>query len=87
MTKDTAKKIVDLLFKMYDEDDKTALINKDTKAIILDFIGGEPLLNIDVISFICEYFLDECIKLNHPWTHFWRASMISNGDLYFTPKV
>ena len=87
MTKDTAKKIVDLLFKMYDEDDKTALINKDTKAIILDFIGGEPLLNIDVISFICEYFLNKCIKLNHPWTHFWRASMISNGDLYFTPKV
>ena len=40
----------DLLFQMYDEDDKLKPINKDTGGIILDFIGGEPLLNIKVIS-------------------------------------
>ena len=46
MSKETGRRIVDLLFKMYEEDKAEAIINKSTKAIILDFIGGEPLMNI-----------------------------------------
>ena len=86
MSRETAKKGVDLLFKMYDED-TSSFINKNTKAIILDFIGGEPLMNIDVIDYICSYFMEECLRRHHPWLLTWRASMISNGALYFDPKV
>lgn len=86
MTKDVAKRGVDLLFEMYDKNEGT-FINHHTKAIILDFIGGEPLMNIDIIDYTCTYFMEQCIERNHPWAHTWRASMISNGALYFDPKV
>ena len=86
MSKEVAKKGVDLLFDMYDRNEGS-FINHNTKAIILDFIGGEPLMNIDIIDFICEYFVSECLRRNHPWIYTWRASMISNGALYFEPKV
>lgn len=87
MSKETGRHIVDLLFKMYEEDKPNAVINKSTKAIILDFIGGEPLLNIEVINDVCTYFMDRCLSTNHPWLYTWRASMISNGDAYFKPEV
>ena len=86
MTKDVAKRGVDLIFDMYDRNEGT-FINHKTKAIILDFIGGEPLMNIDIIDYVCTYFMEQCIKRNHPWIYTWRASMISNGSLYFDPKV
>nr|DAH21692.1 MAG TPA: radical SAM peptide maturase, CXXX-repeat target family [Caudoviricetes sp.] len=86
MTKDVAKRGVDLIFDMYDRNDGT-FINHKTKAIILDFIGGEPLMNIDIIDYVCTYFMEQCVKRNHPWIYTWRASMISNGSLYFNPKV
>lgn len=86
MSRSVAKRAVDLLFEMYDKNEGT-FINHHTKAIILDFIGGEPLMNIDIIDYICSYFMDECIRRNHPWAYTWRASMISNGALYFEPKV
>lgn len=86
MSKDVAKCAVDLLFEMYDKNEGT-FINHNTKAVILDFIGGEPLLNIDVIDYTCTYFMEQCIERNHPWAYTWRASMISNGTLYFNPKV
>ena len=86
MTKDVAKRGVDLLFDMYDKNEGT-FINHKTKAIILDFIGGEPLMNIDIIDYVCTYFMQKCLEKNHPWIYTWRASMISNGALYFEPKV
>ena len=86
MTKDVAKRGVDLLFDMYDKNEGT-FINHKTKAIILDFIGGEPLMNIDIIDYVCTYFVQKCLEKNHPWIYTWRASMISNGALYFDPKV
>lgn len=86
MSKEVAKRGVDLLFEMYDKNEGT-FINHDTKAIVLEFIGGEPLMNIEVIDFICEYFVSECLRRNHPWLYTWRASMISNGKYYFEPKV
>ena len=86
MSIDTAKKAVDILFDMYEKNDNT-FINHKTKAIILDFIGGEPLMAIDVIDYICTYFVEKCLELDHPWLYTWRASMISNGALYFDPKV
>ena len=31
--------------------------------------------------------MKRCLKENHPWLWTWRASMISNGALYFKPAV
>lgn len=86
MSKEIAKKGIDLLFDMYDKNEGT-FINRNTKAIILEFIGGEPLLNIELIDYICTYFIEKCIELDHPWLYTWRASMISNGSLYFDERV
>lgn len=86
MSKEVARKGVDLLFDMYEKND-SPFINKKTKAIILDFIGGEPLMAIDVIDYICTYFVQKCLELDHPWLYTWRAAMTSNGALYFEPAV
>lgn len=87
MSEEVAKKAIDLLFEMYDKDDPTFPINKNTFGIILDFIGGEPLMNVKIIDFICSYFMKICIERDHPWQYTWRASMISNGALYFNKDV
>lgn len=86
MSKEVARKGVDLLFDMYEKND-SPFINKKAKAIILDFIGGEPLMAVDVIDYICTYFVQKCLELDHPWLYTWRASMTSNGALYFEPAV
>ena len=59
----------------------------DIPAVILDFIGGEPFLQIDLIEEITEYFRQRTIELNHPWQYTYMLSICSNGTLYFTPKV
>lgn len=87
MTKEIAKKGVDLLFTLYDKNDPDAYINHNTVGLILEFIGGEPFMNIEIIDYICTYFMNECFKRNHPWLYTFRISITSNGALYFNPKV
>lgn len=81
-----AKKFIDLLV----ENNETTQNYLDTfscKGIVLDFIGGEPLLEIELIDQILEYFQKAIIEANHPWQYHWRASISSNGTLYFKPEV
>lgn len=86
MTKEVGKAIIDLIF--HEREKETGyLVNKKTEGIVLDFIGGEPLMNIDVIDYICTYFLDQCLEKNDPWLTKCRFSIISNGKYYFEPKV
>lgn len=87
MSKETAKGAVDLLFRMYDENREDGYINHHTKGLILDFIGGEPFLNIEVMDYIVEYFIDQCCARNHIWLTNFRISISSNGMLYFQPRV
>ena len=61
--------------------------SKNSLGVILEFIGGEPLLVIDLIDQIIDYFIKQCIILHHPWIDRFRVSICSNGVLYFTPKV
>lgn len=56
-------------------------------AVILEFIGGEPFLEIDLIDKIVDYFREQTIKLNHPWAQRYMLSICSNGVLYKDPKV
>ena len=79
----TAKKFIDNLLI-----DKYSYINKfNSPAIILEFIGGEPLLEINLTRKIYEYFLKRCYELNHPWFDFHRVSICSNGLQYFDQDV
>ena len=83
MTFETAKKFIDDLL-----DDKYGYINRyNSPAIIIEFIGGEPLLEINLTRQIYEYFLDRCYELNHPWFLLHRLSICSNGMQYFDPEV
>ena len=86
MNLDTAKKFIDLILS--DDESLNSYINKNnTDFIILDFIGGEPLLEIDLINDIVEYFIKRCIELDHPWIYGYMLSIGTNGTLYFTDKV
>lgn len=68
--------------------DKNQLINtKTTTGLILDFIGGEPLLEITLIDKICTYIFNYMIIHHHPWLLKTRISICSNGLYYFTPEV
>jgi sulfatase maturation enzyme AslB (radical SAM superfamily) len=57
------------------------------QGIAWDFIGGEPLMEIELIEQIVDYLFEQMIKMNHPWLYKSRISMGSNGILYDTPKV
>lgn len=87
MSKETAKKIIDLLFQMYDENRADNFINKKTHGLVLDFIGGEPFMNIDIIDYATSYFIERCIQQDHEWLYNFRISFATNGILYFEPKV
>lgn len=80
---ETAKKFIDELL-----DDRYGYINRyNSPAIIIEFIGGEPLLEIKLTRKIYEYFLDRCYELDHPWFALHRVSICSNGLLYFDDEV
>lgn len=81
-----AQKFIDMLLEN-NEYTKQYIDTENTIACILDFIGGEPLLEIDLIDDIIQYFVKRAIELNHPWQYNYRVSICSNGVLYNTEKV
>lgn len=83
---ETAKKLIDML--LTDDPRLDNYVSLDlSPAIILEFIGGEPFLNIELIEQICDYFYDKAIEMMHPWAEKFRISICSNGVLYFKPEV
>jgi hypothetical protein len=60
---------------------------QNTKAIILDFIGGEPFLQIGLMRKIVDYVYTTMIELDHPWLLYTKINISSNGLLYFNPEV
>ena len=87
MSKEVARKGIDLLFKLYDENKEGAYINHHTHGIILDLIGGEPFMNVEVMDFIVDYFIQQCVERKHEWLTNFRISISSNGILYFNENV
>lgn len=80
---ETAKEFIDKLLN-----DEYGYINRyNSPAIIIEFIGGEPLLQINLTRKIYEYFLMRCYELHHPWFTMHRLSICSNGLPYFDPNV
>ena len=83
MSFETAKKIIDKLLN----NEIPSATTENTFAVVFDFIGGEPLLEIDLLQQICDYTIHKMIEFNHPWLYHIRFSICSNGLLYNTTKV
>lgn len=80
MTWDVAKKAVDMLF---DKEKVNSYYDPEVApGVILEFIGGEPLLETKLIDQIVEYFKFKAFSLNHPWATNYMISLTSNGILY-----
>lgn len=77
MSFDVAKQTVDFFLSQEVTDD----------AVIWDFIGGEPLLEIDLIDQISDYIKQQMYLRNHPWFHNYAFNLGTNGLLYNHPKV
>ncbi|GAE00762.1 radical SAM domain-containing protein [Clostridium botulinum B str. Osaka05] len=76
MTFDVAKKAIDYI-----------LANPNIfvhKAVTWDFIGGEPLLEIDLMDKITDYIKMKTFSENHKWFSLNRINISSNGILYNT---
>lgn len=86
MTFDIAKQAIDQILEA-DEKVKDYIDSYHTEGVVLDFIGGECLMEIDLMDKIVDYFVSRMIELNHPWLYRFRIHVGSNGQLYFEPKV
>lgn len=56
-------------------------------SVIWEFIGGEPLLEIDLIDQVTDYIKTELFRLNHKWFNSYRLSFSTNGINYSSEKV
>lgn len=56
-------------------------------AITIGFVGGDALLEVDLIDRILTYFVERMIELDHPWITSWGAHLDTNGVLYFNEEV
>jgi len=56
-------------------------------SIMLDFIGGEPLLEMELIDEICDYFILKMYAENHKWFPNYIFTFSTNGLLYGKPVV
>ena len=76
---DTAKKSVDYLMGNPE-------IFQQKKAIF-DFIGGEPLLEIELMDRICDYIKTTLYTHQHPWFSNYIFSVSTNGLMYSDKRV
>jgi uncharacterized protein len=81
-----AKKFIDVI--LTDPDPIGCVGTKDEwiidQGLILDFIGGDSFMHIDLVDKILQYFIYRVntIKENHKWANRWRMSISSNGTLF-----
>lgn len=87
MKPETGKRIVDMILDMA-ERNGSEFINRETKAIVLSFIGGEPLLEAARIEEICDAWFDECFRRGRAeLAAKTRISFATNGIAWFTPAA
>lgn len=81
-----AKKFIDYLLSRTPEN--CSYTNPDKyHAIVLGFVGGDALLEIDMIDELITYFVQKMVDLQHPWLDSWAIHLDTNGVLYFSDKV
>lgn len=86
MSFDIAKKFIDKLLSGEDGFD-SYLNDRISPGIVLDFIGGEPLLEVELIDRIIDYFREQTLLKGSKWADLFRVSITSNGVLYFNEDV
>jgi uncharacterized protein len=59
----------------------------NSASVIIEFMGGEPLLEIELIDRIADYFKIRSFETGHPWFDSYRFSFTTNGILYDDPRV
>ena len=79
MSWDVAKKAIDYILN------NRSFFNEE--AVVWDFIGGEPFLEIDLIDKVCDYIKTEMFRLRHPWFDSYRFNFSTNGINYNSDKV
>ena len=82
---ETGKKFIDMLLNCSNGMDK--YYSDELDGIVLEFIGGEPFMAIDMVEKLTDYFIDSMIQKNHPLLNRYRISICSNGELYFDARV
>lgn len=86
MSWEVAKAFCDMLLEATPENN--AYINPEiSSGLIMEFIGGEPFLAIELIDKICDYMISRMIEMQHPWATRFMISICSNGVLYFDERV
>lgn len=50
-------------------------------AVIIDFIGGEPFLEIELIDQIADYFVSQAYKRKHRWFDCYRFSFLAAAEV------
>jgi len=86
MTFETAKSAIDYILECSEKED-SIFSHKNLQGMIFDFIGGEPLLCIDLITEIIGYTERRLLETDSPWIMFHRYSFSSNGVAYFDKRV
>jgi radical SAM protein with 4Fe4S-binding SPASM domain len=86
MSWETAKKFVDLILSG-DKGFKDYISPEDSPGIVLDFIGGEPTLQIELIDRIIDYFREQALLQGNPWAVRYMTDICSNGTTYQNPNV
>ncbi len=76
---ETARRFIDRLL--------TSDEMRSEESLILEFIGGEPLIEVDLIDRVTDYFKRRAFELDHDWYWNYRISICSNGVNYGDPKV
>lgn len=86
LTFDDCKKFIDYILTRTPEN--CDYINpKKNHFLAFGFVGGDALLEIDLIDEFLTYFVEKAIELNHPWANRWIAHLDTNGVLYFDRRV
>lgn len=75
---DTAKKFIDYLFS-------NQIQRSD--GVIIEFIGGEPFIEVNLIDKIVDYFKIKSFRLNDDWFWNYRISICTNGLNYDSDEV
>lgn len=86
MSFETAKQFLDMILDS-DERTNTYITSTECDGVTLDFIGGEPWLEVDLITKVSDYFIGELFRRKHPWAIKFMFGICSNGLLHFDPRV
>ena len=84
----TAKKFIDLFLGCNGDLEKftgvpnVGVLENDVSGFVIDFIGGDALINPKLLDEILTYLQYKLIMENHTWKNTWMISISTNGTLF-----